>query len=312
MNKAVASFVIHSAYDHLAYILPATSRPPTLYAGKAESLLLSLLLNILGVDMKTIPDRTGFLRAVYAFHHIWRSMDEVVDEQLYTTDPITEEDLDATLIYHKYANTLTSAAKGWQILKNAVPARFFEIAPFVMAYRSALLRVSNDPVYHEGSILPFDLAIKAKDEVTGLLGETGAQIALTLLDNDDFRIIEIYRNAGLAMQFCDDLFDWRKDWRDYLLKRQATTEHVRPLENLFLSTLTEYPSEWDKCENVLNDKRRSGYAWLKLLAPRTLKEFDHRFLAMESEIPAHPKTDFVKSVLESTFCELIPRMSDKK
>ncbi len=312
MDTFTATFVARSAYNHLAYVLPAAKQRPSLYAGKAETLLLTLLLDILGVDPKDIPNRANFMRAVCAFHYIWRCMDEVVDEQFFTTDPITADDLDQTLVYHKYLNTITSAQKGWEVLYQAIPARFFEVAPLIYAYRSAIVRTANDPQYHTGAVLPFPLALQLKDEVTGLLGETGAEIALTLLGNDDYRAVVIYRITGLAIQFGDDLSDWRQDLLDYRRKSTNTHRQIRPIENLFLSTLTEFPPEWEKCENVLNDRRRSGHAWLTLLAPRALKEYNLRFLAIQNELPAHPKTPFVKEVLNTAFFKLLPQVSRNK
>lgn len=312
-----ASLVARSGYNHLQYIKPSAELKPTLYAGKVESAVITMLLDIYGVTPEDIFNKTSTFRSCSAFNLQWRAYDEVLDEEKFTTDPVTEQDLDKTPVYHKYAGKTITGEEGLQIalesISEAIPKsdpnykqRKDRAEGLLTAYRNKVVTTANNPLYHRDGVLPYELALQTKDEVTGSLGEVGAGICSLLLDIDEPTTVELFKRASVAMQFGDDYLDWRKDWIDYRGRKVTSVKPIRPIENLLVSTLDEYPTEKSDCENYLDDKTRRSALWIKELAPNTLDLFRNRFQVELDRLPPHRYTDTLKGIISLTFYKLLP------
>lgn len=318
-TKAATSLVLRSGWNHIRYIKPAAAIEPSMYPGKVESTVMTMLLDILGAEPKNIINKTAALRFCSAFNLIWRTYDEVLDEERCTTETVvTGRDLENIAVCHKYAGKIVTGAEGVQIaldsLYEAIPGndpqsrmRRDRIEGLLASYRERLLDTVNDPKYHEGEVLPFRLANESKTAITGFLGEAGAGMCALLLDlPDDSSAIELFRGASVAMQFGDDFLDWKKDWDNHNKRRLTTDKRLRPIENLLLSTLEENQGEKVSCESCVNDETRRGALWIKELAPNTLDLFQHRFQSELDRLPPHPHRETVKGIISLTFYKLLP------
>ena len=312
-----ASLLFRSGYNHVQYIKPSANLEPILYAGKVESTVITLLLDTFGITPKDIVNKTATFRSCTAFNLQWRAYDEVLDEERFTTDPVTEADLENIPVYHKYAKRTVTGEEGMQIALDSIFKAIPQSAPnfkqrmdraegLLAAYRSRVAVTANNPLYHKGDILTYPLALQSKDDVTGYLGEIGAGLCSLLLDVDDLETVELFKRASVAMQFGDDLLDWRKDLNDYKQRKDTSTKPIRPVENLLVSTLAENTTEKTDCEAHLTDARQRSVLWLKELAPNTLELFKSRFQNELDRLPPHRYTETLKGIISLTFYKLLP------
>ncbi|MBI3397290.1 hypothetical protein HY045_02335 [Candidatus Woesebacteria bacterium] len=318
-KRDAVSLLVRSGYNHLRYIKPAAERQsPTLYAGKVESTVITLLLDQFRVTPADIREKSAIFRACSAFNLQWRAYDEVVDEARNTIDPITEDELDHTPVYHKYAGRGVTGQEGLTItlesMYQAISGKDAEsrrkrdkIEGLLVTYRQRVAETANNPKYQSGDVLPYQLALGTKNDVTGLLGEVGAGMFSVFLDINDADGVEMFRQASVAMQFGDDYLDWRKDWKDHSEKKRQSAKPVRPNENLLAATLEENQLEKALCETCLTDTTRSSALWVKELAPNTLDLFKHRFQTELDRFPPHPYRDTLKGIISLTFYQLLPK-----
>lgn len=313
-----ASLVARSAYNHQRYIKPSSHREPAIYAGKVESAVLTLLLDIYGVKPQDIPYREATFRFCSAFNLQWRAYDEVLDEKKFTLETVTEEDLDTIPIPHKYMRREITGSEGLQIAlisaREAIPGndplskqRRECIEELLLAYRRRVTEVANNPLYHTENVLSFPLALRCKEDITGFLGEVGVRMYGFLLGLDkDTSTIELFRQGGIVMQFGDDYLDWRKDWHDHQARKAITREPIRPIENLLVATLEENPTEKANCEEKLTDDHKRSSLWLDELAPNTLDLFRSRFYSELDKLPIHPYSDKLRGIIDFTFSKVLP------
>jgi len=168
-----ASLVARSGYNHLQYIKPGAEIKPTLYAGKVESAVITLLLDIYGITPKDIHNKTPTFRSCSAFNLQWRAYDEVLDEEKFTTDLVTEQDLDKTPVYHKYAGKTVTGEEGLQIalesISEAIPKsdpnykqRKDKAEGLLTSYRNRVLTTANNTLYHRDGVLTLRVSITNK------------------------------------------------------------------------------------------------------------------------------------------------------
>lgn len=322
MNKETSvaiSLVVRAAENHIKYIKPSAVRvEPKLYAGKVESTTITLLTDIFGVKVQDIPNRFHSCRACSAFNQQWRAHDEVLDEMRPTLEaPVTETELDVTPVFHKYAGRNVTGEESRQIaitsLREAIPGndsssrkRREKFEELLLAYRKRVADTANNPLYHQGEILTYPLALKSKEDVTGFLGTVGASLCAILLNRDDQPTIDFFRAASVVMQFGDDLLDWRKDLLDHEKIKKETGKKVRPIENLLVATLAENATEMADCRECLTNSSKRSVLWLKDLAPKTLEKFNLRFQEELDRLPSHKYADTAKAIISLTFNKLLP------
>ncbi len=322
MNKEASdaiSLVTRAAYNHIKFIKPsAEQRKPRLYAGKVESTTITLLTDILGVEVKDIPNRFPSCRAGSAFNQQWRAYDEVLDEEHPSLETqVTETELDTTPVFHKYAGRNVTGQESREIatasLREAIPGddrssriRRERSEELLLAYRKRIAETANNPLYQTGEILPYQLALKSKEDVTGFLGTVGASLFSILLDRDDQSTVDFFRAASVVMQFGDDLLDWRKDLLDYEKSKKKIGKSVRPIENLLVATLAENATEMADCRQCLTDKNKRSVLWLGDLAPKTFENFKARFQVELDKLPPHEYAQTAKAIISLTFYKLLP------
>ena len=315
MNKEASdaiSLVTRAAYNHMKFIKPSAERQkPRLYAGKVESTTITLLTDILGVEVKDIPNRFPSCRAGSAFNQQWRAYDEVLDEKHPSLEThVTETELDTTPVFHKYAGRNVTGQESREIavasLQEAIPGkdqasriRRERSEELLLAYRKRIEDTANNPLYQTGEILTYPLALKSKEDVTGFLGTVGASLFSILLDRNDQSTVDFFRAASVVMQFGDDLLDWRKDLLDH-------KKSNRPMENLLVATLAENATEMADCRQCLTDKSKRSVPWLKDLAPKTFESFNDRFRIELDKLPPHEYAQTAKAIISLTFYKLLP------
>lgn len=317
VERDAASLVARSSYNHLAYIKPAAEKKPWLYAGKVESTVITMMMDMFGVTPRDIVSRSATFRACSGFNLMWRAFDEVVDEEMPTTDRVTDGDLLNTSVTHKYVPRKVTGGEGIKIaldsMYEAIPGRDKDsvrrrdrIEGLLDSYRVAVRDAANNPDYQMGEVLPYARALGTKTDVTGQLGRVGAGLCCVLLDLDDQDAVEMFAQASVAMQSGDDYLDWRKDIVDRQNKQAGTQKHIRPVENLLVATMEEHHEEKVLCEAILRDKSRRSALWLKELAPKTLDDFQQRFQNQMDRLPPHPYRDTLKAIVSLTFYKLLP------
>lgn len=316
-----ASLVARAGYWHLRDIKPAS---PDMYVGKVESTVLMMLFDIYGISPADIKDqgvRQGFMRASTAYNLQWRANDEVLDELRYTTgDRVTADELNSTSVWHKYAGQMVTGQQGIDAalasMKRVLPgndrgsmARKEMLQRLLYAYTERVADTANNPAYGTGEILPYPTALQCKDDITGHLGWTGAMFYALLLNmNPDDRTLHFFAGLSTAMQFGDDLMDWRKDWKDRLARQAQTPDHVRPIENLVLATLVENRGEMDRCATLFDDPRQS-VTLFKEHAPNSYALVRQRFQILMDKLPTlkNGTDERIKRIVEFTFDEMLPR-----
>ena len=314
-----SSLVVRSARDHLLYVRPAAAVEPSMYAGKVETTVLTMIGDLYNVSATDIVNKRAFFRACTGFNEQWRMNDEVLDEVRYTTDPVTVVDLQEIPVNHKYAGRMGTGRNGMDIALQStlqlIPGRDPEsrsrrdrIEGLLYQYTEKVVETANNPQYHQGDILSYPIALQAKQDITGHLGETGAELYATLLGlPEDQRAIEFFGQLSTAMQFGDDYLDWRKDWRDFSTRKAEVAEQLRSGENLLLATLEENSDEKDACAEVLFDTKKRAAVWFERLAPDVADLFRHRFQTQLDQLPAHPRGESLKQIASLTFNNLLYR-----
>lgn len=314
-----ASLLSRSAWNHARYAKPSAAVEPTLYAGKVETTTVTLILDAFAVSASDIQNPRAFFRSLNGFNQQWRAYDEVLDEVKYTTDPVTEEELDAIPVWHKYAGRNVTGVEGREIAL----ASMFELIPgqdfasrqrrdrfegLLFDYRGRVVSTANTPEFNHGEILSYPTALASKEYLTGFLGEVTAQAAAILLDipNAD-ATVELAGHFGVLLQFGDDYFDWRKDWNDQRKRRLTSGSTVRPGENLFNATLEENSGEKAACEVIIFDNSKRTAVWAKEFAPNTLDLFRQRFQVVADATPEHPKRENIKDIVEFAFYKCMPK-----
>lgn len=317
--RDIAFLTARSTWNHTREIKPAALREPSMYAGKVESTIITLFMDTFGVTPKDIPSRDAFFRSLTAFNLQWRAYDEVLDEEKYTTDPITEQELADTPVAHPYMDRRITGAEGFNIalgnIMQVIPgndkasrSRRSSLEELMYRYRETVADTANNPKYHTGDVLPYDTAVQSKKDITAYLGESAATMYALLLDREgDHTVREIFGRTAMAMQFGDDYLDWRKDWRSHNERANRTGAGVRPSENLLQAVLADHPDEYALCEQVLTDPSMRSALFLKELAPRTLDDFRGKFQDQIDRFPPHPKSDMIKGILSATFYKILPR-----
>jgi hypothetical protein len=253
-----ASLLVRAADTHIRYFAPAAeSMTPPQYAGKTETACAVMALEVLDVSVGDMPDPQEFARFVAGLNLLIRANDEVVDEVApYADETVTPEQLNTTPVFHKFAGPegrLVTGSEGMQVAMDAtaklIPGnslgsikRRTAIEAMLTACTQAAADTANNPEYSKGDVLPFPVAEQVKYETNGFLGETCIELVATLLDipgTDKER--ELYRQIGVALQFGDDLFDWRRDWSKHRAKAEEADRPVRAQQNMFNATLLEFP-----------------------------------------------------------------------
>lgn len=318
-----ASLIGRSAENHLRYFSPAAEgMVPPQYAGKVESTCATMALDLMDVSMREISDPHEFARFIAGWNLLFRANDEVVDvAKPYTDELVTVEDLNNTPIFHKYAGPAgrtVTGSEGLQIVLNSasriIPGnstgsirRRAAVEELAHTYTQAVADTANNPAYHQGNVLPFPVAMRSKTDVTALLGETSVGLIAALLDIPDRAEDKVlYGQIGMAMQFCDDLFDWRKDWREHRTRAQQSVRPLRPQENLFNAMLQEYGAERQACEEVLADTSRRSAIQARERAPETLAALQAEFRDIVDQFPVHPYRDRATKIVNFLLYKVIP------
>ncbi|MBI5127724.1 hypothetical protein HZA76_04695 [Candidatus Roizmanbacteria bacterium] len=307
------SLIGRSAKLHLKRFLPASknSEKP-IYAGKMESLISVMALDVGGVREKDIKEKKELFRYISAFNLMWRAYDEVIEKQ---GGHVTEDQLDTTPVSHKYMGREVTGQEAKEIalesLSKLIPGedrssvrKREEIIKLLLLYRQQIVEVANNPKYNNFDILPLDLCLDIKRETTGVLGEIGIEIIFKILGIDDEVGIRLFGQMNTAMQWGDDMADWKKDWNEHeQLKKKGNL--VRPLENLFLSTLEEFPMEKEALIPHLVDPINS-ILLIQKFAPQTLEQSLKIFEAELEALPAHRCRDKIKGFCRLTFYKGLP------
>jgi hypothetical protein len=314
-----AALLWRSADVHRKFFIPANApmNPPT-YAGKVDTTCAQMALELLGTSMKDIPQPLEFARMAIGFGLLVRAVDESVDVlQPYTDQQVTKDDLTQTPIFHKYAGShgrhvtgeegqLIVLSSAERLIPGNTPGsirRRAAISQLVEAYPQRLAEVANDPAYHAGDVLPLPTAVDKKRADTGYLGETIIDLFVTALDLPQRETDrELLGKTFLALQFHDDLFDWRKDWLERERKVQQSLRPVRPQENLFIASLYEREEEL-ACENVLFYKGRSAVL-AREQAPHAITVFNSAFQNVLDQYPIHPYRDKAQRISHFAFCRV--------
>lgn len=318
INSRVIPFVMRSAFNHLALIKPASRNEPQLYAGKIESSVLTMLLDLYNQSALKIPNHTHFFRFCSAFNQQWRAYDEVLDEARNTTDYLSIEALDLTPIRHPYLNRIVTGRESMSLALEETKRflgqndpisriRAKQIEMELVNFRQSVWEVANNPSFHKKGILPYSLAYDIKMKTTGLLAEVGARMCGILLGIEDPAAVELFLRASAAMQYGDDLLDSRKDLLKYLKQLNQPSQNLRPVENLVLTALAENRDEFTRFEHlVLTSHDNRGPVLLKKAAPDT---YDLVRSWVNNELdafPLHPRAGYVRSIIEFSYDYALP------
>jgi len=192
-NAAVnsASLLTRSAWNHARYARPSAAAEPTLYAGKVETTTITLILDAFAVSASDIQNPKAFFRSLNGFNQQWRAYDDVLDEVKYTTDPVSEEDIDTIPVWHKYAGRNVTGVEGREIALDSMLAlipgqdsasrqRRDRFEGLLFDYRQRVVSTANTPEFNQADMLPYPVALASKEYLTGFLGETTAQATALL------------------------------------------------------------------------------------------------------------------------------------
>lgn len=322
---APAELLWEAGENHLNYIKPAAAEmDPPLLANKEESTFTSVALNILDVDMGGLRDPKEFSRFTLGYYLAVRAYDEIVDDlNLYKDKTLTLEDLNTIPVRQKVARGVAhiTAREGVQIAMDSasriIPGnnvgairRRNHIEEVIESYATAVADTANNPDFQQGEILDFETVMRSKEAVSAYLGITMIDIFCTLLDKpEDNMSQELFGQGALGMQYIDDIFDWRKDWKLYLDKVQSGRP-VRPQENLFNVTLAETPEEQEACEAVLDNSKKSSMTLARRTAPQTHKLYSERFDDLVDSFPAHPHKEKMQRTNRLLYGKLLPLISE--
>lgn len=316
------SLVVRSADNHKRFFAPeAAETEPRLYAGKVESVCVTMALDTLGVRMRDVDDPRAFARFMMGFCLVGRAYDEVVDEARPFTDvPVTSEDLHTIEVFHPFIPPAGRSVTGEEARKatldaavSLIPgttpearARKDAIEGALDRYAGAIVATANNPDFHKGEVLPYEVAIRSRADVTALLGETTIAVCQSALNLESDPTPQIlFGQVGMAMQFGDDIFDWRKDWKKHSQRKEAEPS-VRPQENLYNATLLEQPEEHELSATLLDDPRRSIVV-AREEAPLTHAAFVERFEGVVDGLVEHPSRNQLQRILGFTFHTALPR-----
>jgi len=283
-----------------------------------------LAMDILGVTPGDAADPEEFARFVAGLNLLIRANDEVIDEIApYSDAPVTADQLNETPVFHKLAQPggrLVTGAEGMRIAMEAtdrlIPgsspgaiSRRNEVQGLLAACTIVAADTANNPAYHGGMILPFPTAERIKYETNGFLGEVCIAVVAALLKvPETAKDRELYRQIGVALQFGDDLFDWRRDWLKYRAKSAESDRPVRPQQNLFNATLLENDSELAACEAVLTDTGRRSAVLAGEVAVLSYAEFQSRFRDVLARYPAgHRYTEKARRITDFLISTVVPR-----
>jgi hypothetical protein len=281
-----------------------------------------MALDLVGVSMADVPDPLEFARFTAGWNLLFRANDEVVDEaKPYTDETVTAGDLNNTPIFHKYAGPggrNVRGSEGLQIVLDStsriIPGssigairRRTAVQELARAYTQAVADTANNPAYHQGDVLSFPVAMRSKTDVTAFLGETSIGLMAALLDLPERGVDgKLYGQIGMAMQFGDDLFDWRKDWREHRDRTRQSERPVRPQENLFTAILQEHGAEKRACEDALTDTSMRSAILARERAPETFDAFQAEFVGVVEQFPAHPYRDKAARIANFLLYKVIP------
>lgn len=302
---------LQSAKYFLMYYDPLARKNPPLHMGKTEAVAMTMAFNVLGITEKNFKQNNSdhILTAFISFTNLCKIYDQVVDDKFDNSNQLTADIIDNTPVEYKYFKKEIKAQELIDIIENSFLKAFpnnqekrENLKSLVLRYRDRVIENANNQDYAvQGEVLDFEHALKSKIEVSQFLGEIAADIFSKAYDIQDPVGINLYGKACLAVQFGDDLVDWKID---------ELKKGKRPKENLFLATLKEFPEEQKLVIAHINDNLRSAKLIHKY-APEAIKEYKRRFSLILEEFPNHSYSSKTKDIISFALNILEPNFNDK-
>lgn len=205
-----------------------------------------------------------------------------------------------------------------------VPDARKKVLRIAASYVVETIRYTNQARKFKGDIMPFGTSLELVRKVTGGLFSKAFE-AFGAINNIPEEKIEIFKGAGgsaaVAMQFGDDLQDWRKDMLKHSSRQKGeSSDYQRPVENLFLGLLNENPQEFAALMAHINDHvpacRRGNilitetYFLTRKYAPVTLAKFQALFEAELAKVPNFPHRGEMITQWKISFYKIVPITDD--